>query len=260
MSENRLKGKTFDYKDTRGITITGKIGFSFLGISFLLWALVSSGYIFNGISSDFLNTDSGTVLGLASIILTVGGLAASGFNLPHLTRSGRSALITSMLLFAALQLAGLYFILDTFFDGINIGYGPDTYFIYLAVFSTVFLLYLVIYVLFLIPFLNRNGRRLMIVGSVISVFYLALLLIWSSRLDFSPTAPSLTVHAVLPGAILPVTIQLFAPFFGFPAYVIGTDMLYTQPAWAMALPLVSDIIFAVLCFSIAGSKGSGFSH
>ena len=255
-----MEGKPIDHEDSVDITITVRIGLSFLGLSFLFWALISSGYIINGISSDFLNTGSGTPFGLASIVLTIGGIAAAGFSMPHLTRSGRGALITSMLIFAALQLAGLYFILDTSFYGINIGYGPDTYFTYLSVFSSVFLLYIVIYVLFLIPFLNRTGRKLLAAGSGISVVYLALLLLWSSCPAFSISVPSVSVHIIEPGAILPLTIQLFAPFFGFPAYVIGTDMLYAQPAWAMALPLVSDIIFAVLCFSIAGAKNSRFSR
>lgn len=253
MPESGSEKGTGLYNGSRGITTRG-IGFILLALSFLSWALISASYMIYGTSSEYLNAPAGSFLGLMSIVLTVGGITAGGFSLPTLTRGAKVSMIASISLFSALQIAGLYILLGGLSNGISFPYGPNTYFIYLSVFSLLFILYLLIYVLFILPFLNRKGRKILLLGSAVYMAYLVVLLIFSSHLDFSPSVPNVSLH---PGALIPISIQLFAPFFGFPAYVIGNVILYAQPAWAMILPLISDVIFAVLCFSIAGTRSSG---
>ncbi len=255
MSQSSSAGKLDSNRGSRKSITTKGIGFILLGLSFLFWAIISAGYMIYGTSSEYLGNQSVGFLGITSIVFTVGGIFAVSISIPNLTRLGKGSLIASISMFIALQIAGFYF-LFTSINGILLSYGSHTYYIYLSVFSTVFVLYLLIYVLFILPFLNRSGRKFLILGSAISLAYLVVLLIFSSHLDFSPSVPSVSSH---PGAFIPISIQLFAPFFGFPAYVTGNYMLYVQPSWAMILPLISDIIFAALCFSIAGSPTPVFA-
>lgn len=235
---------------------SGRIGFLLLGMSFLFWSFIMAGSLFYGHMSEFLNSSLGTALGLMSIALTVAGIPAVFLNFTKLAKSGKAMLLGSSTGFAALQLFGIYLIFGTLYQGLAIP-ATDAYAIYLAVISAVFVLNIIIYAFFLLPFLGRPGKILLLLASIISFTYSVVVLLASVHLYLNPPVPA---FPILPGDNMPLTVSVFSPFFGLPGFILSSGFPILHPAWAMIFPLASNAIYAALCFSIRNVSGAGVQN
>lgn len=106
--------------------------------------------------------------------------------------------------------------------------------------------YLIIFDLFLMPFLVRRVRRALLFPSVLALIY-AYLVIQNELNIF--------VHFIRriasPGLTFPPLAQLYSPFFGIPGTLLSNGIYNTAPANALWFASASNTSYAVLCFLTA---------
>ena len=261
MPANNVSGSVISRDAGRKVPMTGRIGFILLGISFLFWALLMAGSLVFGVGSYssaagsyFLNSPFGSALGIMSMGLTIAGITAAGFAITVLPRFGKAMMAGSISAFAALQLVGLYYLFYGFGGGIIIPIAGNAIYTYLLAVSLVYLLTILIYANFMLPFIRKSGRGLLYIASSLSVAYLLILV--ASRV-YAHLNPPTSVIPFMPGDNMPFSLSMLNPFFGIPGILIDGSWISAQTVWAMILPLVSNAIYAALCFHIGGADGSG---
>ena len=223
---------------------TGKIGLFLLGLSFLFWAILMAGSTVDGGPMVFINSMLGTILGISSIGLTIAGIILTCTVVAKVPLSGKYFLLWSSIVFAAINIAGYYLLTHSIYGGIAIPDSPDSFVIYLAIASIIYFAFVLIFNFVILPFLESTGRKLLLVASVFAALYLMAITISTiyAPNNFSASIPT------LPGDNMLSSVFFLSPFFGVPGFLL-TDGVLNLPSWAMAFPLVSNLIYAFLYFS-----------
>ena len=223
----------------------GEIGLSSLGLSFLFWAILMGGSMGDGGPMVFMNSILGQILGISSIGLTIAGIILMCSMVTKISLSRKYLLLTSSFAFAILNLAGYYFFIHSIYRGIAIPYTSNSFVIYLSIGSLIYFTFILIFNFFIWSFLNKSGRRLLLVASLFAVLYLVAITISTV---YAPNNFSTSSIPTMPGDNMLSSVSFLSPFFGIPGFLLNDGVL-NQPSWAMVFPMVSNLIYALLFFS-----------
>lgn len=224
---------------------TGKLGFSFLGLSFLFWAILMGGSAVDGSSMVFINSTFGSILGVSSIGLTIVGIILTCTILAKISLSRKYLLLSSSVVFGAINLVGYYLLTHSIYGGIAIPDTSNLFLIYLVISSSIYLAFVLIFNFFILPFLNKSGTRLLMVASLFAVLYLiatTISTVYAPQYFSTPSIPS------LPGGNMLLSVSFFSPVFGLPGLLLSGGNL-NQTSLAMIFSLVSNFIYAILYLS-----------
>ena len=224
---------------------TGKIGFFFLGLSFLFWAILMGGSAVDGGPMVFINSTFGSTLGVSSIGLTIVGIILTCAILAKISLSRKYLLLLSSVVFGTINLAGYYLLTHSIYRGIAIPDTSNSFLIYLAIGAMIYLAFVLIFNFFILPFLNKSGSRLLLVASLFAVLYLIAITISTVYAPLSSTTSSIPT---MPGDNVLLSVSFFSPVFGLPGLMLSGGFL-NQPSWAMIFRLVSKFIYAILYLS-----------
>lgn len=228
---------------------TGRIGFFLLGMSFLFWAFLMGGSMVDGGPSVFINTLSGETLAISSMVLTIVGIPLACSITGRVPHSGKYLLAVSSIVFAAINLAGYYFAFHTIYNGLVIPSMSNWFIVYLTVESSFYVTFVVIYSLFILPFLSRSGKGLLLPASLFAVMYLVTLALSTIYAAAHPVVSSIPAF---PGDNVQLGISFFNPLFGVPGTLLD-DGGFVYPTWpVMAWAVASNAIYAFIYFSGSG--------
>lgn len=193
----------------------------------------------------FMNSILGQILGISSIGLTIAGIILMCSMVTKISLSRKYLLLTSSFAFAILNLAGYYFFIHSIYRGIAIPYTSNSFVIYLSIGSLIYFTFILIFNFFIWSFLNKSGRRLLLVASLFAVLYLVAITISTV---YAPNNFSTSSIPTMPGDNMLSSVSFLSPFFGIPGFLLNDGVL-NQPSWAMVFPMVSNLIYALLFFS-----------
>lgn len=231
----------------------GKIGLFLLGLSFFFWAILMVGSTVDGGPMVFINSILGQVLGISSIGLTISGIILACTMLTRISLSRKYLLLSTSITFGTINVAGYYLLTHSFY-GIAIPATSNSFVIYLAIGSLIYFTFVVIFNFFIVPFLNKSGRRLLLVASLFAICYLIAITVSTvyAPNNFSTSIPS------MPGDNVLSSVSFLSPFFGIPVSLLSDGVL-NQPGWAMVFPTVSNLIYAFLYFSSSKTLNLGIT-
>lgn len=233
----------------------GKIGIFLLGLSFFFWAILMVGSTVDGGPMVFVNSILGQVLGISSIGLTISGIILACTMLTRISLSRKYLLLLTSIAFGAINMAGYYLLTHSLYGGIAIHATSNSFVIYLAIGSLIYFTFLLIFNLFIVPFLNNSGRRLLLVASLFAILYFIAITVSTVYAPNNFSTPSIPT---MPGDNMLSSVSFLSPFFGIPGFLLSDGVL-NQPSWAMVFPTVSNLIYAFLYFSSSKTLNLGIT-
>lgn len=190
----------------------GRIGLIFLGISFLLWAILI--VIVEVAKASYLITNSSlNFLGLTSLGLTIIGLIFVNIGAGRIIKKGKALTRYATFFFVWINITGFYLAFTNYTGGFTfIGMSFSDYIILTSAFFT---FYILLFSLFIAPFLNRFGRALILVAAVLmeAFMYFSMVNLQTFMLQPHP--------GMLPGNNMPYSVQISNPTFGFPLFQLN---------------------------------------
>lgn len=227
----------------------GKTGLALLGGSFSIWAIImATGYLY-GFSYSFTDSLYMSILGTSSIALTIAGLVFANVGLSSIMERGRAITRYATFFYVWINLLGLYFSFLPGYHGLSIsGMGLQGFLEWSGV---VFGLYVILFAIFISPFLSRVKTGLLI----LAVSLYAVFLYGSQDISYWVFRGS---QAHLPqGVGLSYVIQLLNPSFGFPWFQINMALTGEVYTIMCAPAIAATAIFAYLFIGAAIRQEEG---